>query len=130
MAGYYIHFDPVSDNYFICGGLYNPTKEVIESVREQIMLEPDEFHKAVLACGEDFHLSWDSALKRFPRGYNETDKHNEYYQLKSYKIYKLLTKADVLKKDFLKNALTDLQKCFQLNELLNKCFDYAYDPER
>ena len=48
MTGYYIHFDPINDLYFVCGGLYNPTKEVLASVREQIMLEPDAFHEAVL----------------------------------------------------------------------------------
>ena len=25
MAGYYIHFEPINNLYFVCGGLYNPT---------------------------------------------------------------------------------------------------------
>ena len=94
MTGYYIHFDPINDLYFVCGGLYNPTKEVLASVREQIMLEPDAFHEAVLYCGDDYHLNWDNALKRMPVGFNEADKHSEYYRLKTYEMYKPLTKRE------------------------------------
>lgn len=130
MAGYYIHFEPANDLYFVCGGLYNPEKEVLKSVREQIMLEPDEFHNAVNSCGEDFHLNWDNALKRMPVGYSENDKHSEYYRLKTYEVYKPLTKRDVLAKDFVKNALSYLERCKEFNEMLNKCYDYAYDKDK
>lgn len=130
MAGYYIHFEPAANLYFVCGGLYNPTKEVLQSVREQIMLEPDEFHNAILACGKEFRLNWDNALKRMPVGCNEADKHSEYYRLKSYEIYKSLTEKDVLDKDFIKKSLSYLKKCYEFNEMLNRCFDYAYDKDK
>ena len=125
MAGYYIHFEPANNLYMIAGGLYNPTKEVLQSVREQISLEPEEFHQAVLNCGQDFHLNWDMALKRMPLGYKETDPHSEYYRLKSYELYKTITLKDVLDKDFLPKMLNHLQRCYELNELLNKCVDYV-----
>lgn len=129
MAGYYIHLEPANDLYFLCGGLYNPTKEVLQSVREQISLEPEEFHQAVLACGKDFRLSWDKALKRMPMGYKETDLHSEYYRLRSYEVYHPLSKQEVLAKDFMQNALDRLQRCHRLNELLNRCFDYAREMD-
>lgn len=127
MAGYYIHFEPANDLYFVCGGLYNPTKEVLQSVREHFMLDPDGFHKAVLSCGEDFRLNWDNALKRMPRGYDENDPHSEYYRLKSYEMYKSLTLDDVLAPDLMEKALSYLKRCHQFNELLNNCVDYAND---
>ena len=126
MAGYYIHLEPATDTYFICSGLYNPTKEVLKSVREEIMLEGDNFVATLKGC-EDFHLPWDEALKRIPAGYNESDAHSEYYRLKSYTLMKPVTKRDVLKKDFLQNALADLRRTYEFNELLNKCFDYAME---
>lgn len=129
MAGYYIHFEPISNLYFVCGGLYNPSKEVLQSVREQIMLEPDEFHNALLACGEDFGLNWDNALQRMPRGYNETDKHSEYYRLKSYEVYKPLTREDVLDRDFVAKAVSYLKRCYSFNELLNNCVDFVLNPD-
>ena len=125
MAGYYIHIEPSTDTYMLCGGLYNPTKEVLKSVREQIMLEPDEFHAAVQACGEGFELNWENAQKRFPVGYDVADKHSEYYRLRSYEIYLYLPRKDVLSKDFLSCSLEKLQRCHQLNELLNKCVDFV-----
>lgn len=125
MAGYYIHFEPANDTYFVCGGLYNPDKDVLNSVREGIMLEPDEFHDAVMACGEDFKLNWESALKRMPKGWNENDKHSEYYRLRSFEVYKSYTKSDVLKKGFLNDAVAALKRTHKFNELLNKCYDYA-----
>lgn len=130
MAGYYIHFEPASDLYFVCGGLYNPSKEVLASVREQIMIDPEDFHAKVLSCGDDYHLNWDNALKRMPKGYNEEYPHSKYYLLKSYEVYKPLTRKDVLAKDFLPKALSYLKRCHNFNEMLNKCYDYAYDPER
>ena len=130
MAGYYIHLEPANNLYFICGGLYNPSKEVLQSVREMIMLEPDEFHNAVLECGKDFRLNWENALKRMPVGCSENDKHSEYYRLKSYDIYKPLNVDDVLDKDFIKKATGCLKRCHKYNEMLNCCFDYAFDSEK
>ena len=65
-----------------------------------------------------------------PTGFSETDKHSEYYLLKTYEMYKPLTKRDVLAKDFIKNALSYLKRTYKFNEMLNLCFDYAYAPDK
>lgn len=130
MAGYYLHLEPANNLYFICGGLYNPSKEVVHSIREQIMLDPCSFHDAVLSCGDGFKLNWDNALKRMPYGYKETDRYSQYYRLRSYEIYRNLTLRQVLSKNLIRNAVSALKHCHKFNELLNKCFDYAYDKER
>lgn len=126
MAGYYIHFEPAADTFFLCGGLYNPTKEVLNSVREGFMLEGDDFKRALEEC-PDFQLPWDEALKKMPKGYSEDDAYSKFYRLKSYTLIKPVSKRDVLKKDFLANALDDLRRTQPFNELLNKCFDYAME---
>lgn len=126
MAGYYIHFEPANDLYFICSGLYNPTKEVLRSVREGFMLEGDDFKRALEDC-PDFTLPWDEALKKTPQGYSDEDKYSKFYRLKSYTLMKSVTERDVLRKDFLQTALEDLRRTQPFNELLNKCFDYAQE---
>ena len=126
MAGYYIHLEPVTETFFICGGLYNPAKEVVVSVREDIMLNGREFDEALQRCA-DFELPWDSALKKMPRGYDEKDEYSRYYRLKSYEIYKHVGRREVLDKDFLAHALADLRRTQPFNEILNRCFDFAYD---
>ena len=128
MAGYYIHIEPDTNEYFLAAGLYNPTKEVLKSVREEIMLEGDHFVGTLENC-KDFTLPWDEALKRVPKGYDENYKHSKYYRLKTYTLFKPLTKKQVLSKDFLKDALTDLKRCQEYNETLNRCYDYAYEME-
>lgn len=129
MAGYYIHLEPSTATYYICGGMYNPAKNVLKSVREEIMLEGDSFVKALDDC-KDFQLPWEEALKRMPAGYSESDAHSEYYRLRSYTLSKQLTKQDVLKKDFIKNALTDLRRTHRFNEILNRCYDYAMEENQ
>ena len=126
MAGYYIHLEPVTDTFFICAGLYNPTKEVQASIREEIMLNGKQFDEALQQC-KDFELPWDAALKKMPRGFNEEDEYSRYYRLKSYEIYKTVTKRDVLSKDFLDKALADLRRTHTFNEILNRSFDFAYE---
>lgn len=124
MAGYYIHLEPATDTYFLCAGLYNPEKDVVKSVREEIMCEGDRMMEALSLC-DDFKLPWDQALKRIPAGFSASDKYSDYYRLRSFEVYKPLKKRDVLKKDFLKNALADLRRTYEYNEILNKCYDYA-----
>jgi uncharacterized protein (TIGR02453 family) len=126
MAGYYIHLEPSTDTFFICAGLYNPTKEVITSVRDEISCNPEHFHAVLQECN-DFNLSWDGALKKMPRGFSESDPHSEYYRLKTYEIYKRVTRQQVLEKDFLSMALADLRRTYNYNETLNKCVDYVYE---
>lgn len=127
MAGYYFHVEPLTESYFLASGMYNPTKEVLQSVREQIMLEPEEFERSLRGC-EDFVASWETALKRIPSGYAREDgKASEYLRLRDYSIVKKLTEADMLSSDFMKNALENLKRTLPFNELLNRCHEYAYE---
>ena len=124
MAGYYIHLEPSTDTFFICSGLYNPTKEVVASIREDIMLQGSQFHEALQRCA-DFQPAWDTALRKMPRGFSEEDEFSQYYRLKSYEIYKPVTRREVLSKAFLDHALADLQRTQPYNEILNRAFDFV-----
>ncbi len=126
MAGYYIHLEPSTSTYFICAGLYNPTKEVLASVRDEISCNGHNFHEVVMRC-EGFTLPWQSALKKMPRGFSESDEYSEYYRLRSYEIYKSVTRDQVLSDGFLSAALDELRKTHEYNEILNKCYDYVYE---
>lgn len=129
MAGYYFHIQPGTDTYFICSGLYNPAKEVVQSVREQIMLDPDAWLESLGGC-QDFIHSWQTALKRMPAGCDEEMRCAEYLRLRTYEIIHPLNESDMLSPDFLPRALADLQRTLPYNELLNRCHDYAYDTGR
>ena len=126
MAGYYFHVEPGSSTYFLCAGLYNPTKEVLRSVREQITLDPQSFTAPMEAC-KDFQLSWSQALKRVPNGYDPEAPGSEYLRLRSYDFMKPLTEADMLRPDFMSRALADLSRTQPFNEMLNRCAEYAFE---
>ena len=127
MAGYYIHLEPSTDTFFICAGLYNPTKEVLASIREDIMLSGKAFDDALRQC-PDFQLPWDAALKKMPRGFSEQDPYSQYYRLRSYELYKHVSRREVLSRSFLDHALADLQRTQPFNELLNRAAEYTEEP--
>lgn len=129
MAGYYFHVEPINNTFFLCSGLYNPTKEVLQSVREEITLEPETFHKTLTAC-KGYEPSWNNALRRLPKGYDETTPHSDYLRLRDYAILKPMTEQQMLDKDFVAKAVANLSITQPYNELLNRCFDYAYDGDR
>jgi len=60
-----------------------------------------------------------------PRGFSEEDEFSQYYRLKSYEIYKPVTRREVLSKAFLDHALADLQRTQPYNEILNRAFDFV-----
>ena len=128
MGGYYIHIEPSTDTYFLCGGLYNPDKLTLKSIREEVMLEPDAFHASLQSC-PDFELPWETALKKVPKDYSPQDRHSEYYRLRSFELYKRIDKRAVLSRDFLDSALSDLERTQPFTEVLNRCFDYAHSED-
>ena len=126
-AGYYLHIEPGTDTYFICSGLYNPTKEMIKSVREEIMLSGDKFEAAVQAA-KGFTIDWDGALTRLPLGWSEGP-HSDYYRLKSYLLIKPLKRKYITDDNLARRAARDLKPTLAFCEMLNRCVDYVLDGE-
>lgn len=122
-AGYYLHVEPCDTNMLV-SGLYMPSPAMLKSVREEIMLEGEQFDKAVKAC-KGFELDWSSALKKTPKGFNADDAFADYYRLKDYTVIQTVTKEQVVAPDFLDFALQEFRKTYSLNEILNRCVAYA-----
>lgn len=123
-AGYYIHLQPDEENYFLCAGLYNPPAGVVRSVREEVMTDGAAFDAAVRGCGE-LKLDWDGACKRMPRGWRAEDDFSDYYRLREYNVFKRVGRDYVLDEHFIGNAVGVLRHARPLNDILNRCVDYA-----
>ena len=123
-AGYYIHLQPDEENYFLCAGLYNPPAGVVRSVREEVMTDGAAFDAAVRGCGE-LKLDWDGACKRMPRGSRTEDDFSDYYRLREYNVFKRVDRDYVLDEHFIENAVGMLRHARPLNDILNRCVDYA-----
>ena len=126
-AGYYLHIEPATDTFFICSGLYNPTKEMIKSVREEIMLSGDKFQASIDAA-KGFSIDWDGSLTRLPLGWSEGP-YSDYYRLKSYLLMKPLKRSYITAPDLARRAACDLKPTAGFCEMLNRCVDLVLDGE-
>lgn len=123
-AGYYIHIQPDENLYMLCSGLYCPSKNIITSVRDEIMTNGEAFDMALKVC-PDFQLDWSNAMKRIPIGYSANDKYADYYKLKDYIIVKKVDVDYVINTDFYDNVIGDFKRTLNFNEILNCCVDFA-----
>lgn len=123
-AGYYLHLQPHTEEYFLCAGLYNPTPAVLHSIRDDVAGGGGEALRQALALAPDFALPWDKALRRIPKGYAPADDFSEFYRLRSFELMKPLTLSEVRSAGFLQNSLKALSRTHAFNELLNRAVDY------
>lgn len=121
-AGYYLHIEPIEDTFLLCSGLYNPTPAVQKRIREEFAHHSAPLIEALQECS-DFHLPWDTAYKKIPRGFSATDTNADYYRLRSYELYKKISVEDFLRPDFVEWATAQLKRTYRFNEILNRCVD-------
>lgn len=127
-AGYYLHLQPDENLYFICAGLYNPTPEVLHSIRDEVAGGGGQAIREALDEAPDFWLPWDKALQRIPKGWNPTDDYAEFYRLRSFEFCKELSEEDVRAVRFVDHCVRDLKKTYAFNEILNRCVDFIEEP--
>ena len=126
-AGYYLHIEPATGTYFLCSGLYNPTKEMMKSIREEIMLSGEKLDSAIKAA-KGFEIDWDGALTRLPLGWQEGP-YSDSYRLKSYLLMKPLKRKYITDPGLARRAARDLKPTSAFCELLNRCVDYVLEGE-
>lgn len=122
-AGYYLHIEPKSENMLV-SGLYMPSPQALKSVREEIMCNGAEFDNAIKAC-KGFELDWSNALKRTPQGWNSVDAFSEYYKLRDFDVVQIISKEQIFDAHFLDFVLSEFEKTYQLNVILNRCVSFA-----
>lgn len=122
-AGYYLHIEPKSENMLV-SGLYMPSPQALKSVREEIMCNGAEFDNAIKAC-KGFELDWSNALKRTPQGWNSADAFSEYYKLRDFDVVQIISKEQIFDAHFLDFVLSEFEKTYQLNVILNRCVSFA-----
>ncbi len=103
--GYYIHLEPGSS--FLAGGIYMPEPPALSAIRQEIDYDLKGFN-AVLA-DKKFKktfggLTGEDALKRAPKGYEETNPAIEHLKNRHFIVLKDLSDNDVLSKTFVKNT--------------------------
>lgn len=86
---YYIHIEPGKS--FVAVGYWQPKKQHLEAIRQEIDYNFEEFENTLLSNGWDLEdLSKEDKLKRPPAGYTIDNPAIEVLKLKSFIIFKAL----------------------------------------
>lgn len=127
-AGYYFHVEPPSANYIgrsmMSAGTYRPDPKSQKSIREEIMLNGDQFDKSVKTAN-GFTLDFSDSLKKMPKGFEECDQYAKYLKLKDYFLYQNMNEGFLYDDNLLDNVLTEFRKTQAFNFILNRAIDYA-----
>jgi len=120
-SGYYIHIDP--KEIFLAGGSYQPSPELLASVRQEIDYNYDEFkgiveHKNVVKL---FGALGGDKLSRPPKGYTDDNPAISYLKHKSFILVKNMNTKELFAKGFEKEAIRVFAEMRPLNDFLNRC---------
>lgn len=118
-AGYYIHIEP--QNSFYAGGLYCPQPKVLQSIRNNIYENANEFKQIINQ--KDFKNTfgelWGEKLKRGPKGFPNDFIDIDLLKYKSYVSLLQLNDDAVLSKKYPEILLNGLKKSYPLNRYFN-----------
>jgi uncharacterized protein (TIGR02453 family) len=125
LAGYYLHLEP--GNSFAGGGLYMPEAPVLARTREAIETGFDEWDAIVtapelLAAFPDGVLP-SGALKRAPKGYDETSPAIEWLRYKGYYTQRFFEDGEVLDERFVEQLGNCCRAVMPMVAFLNKAIE-------
>ena len=108
-GGYYVHISP--QETFIGGGFFDPNKEDLLRIRQEISLNADEFtqvmnHKDIITQFDG--KLWGDELKTAPKDFDKDDPMVHYLRKKQFLLKRDYTSNDVFAKDFEKNVTAGL----------------------
>ncbi|MEO9872550.1 DUF2461 domain-containing protein [Ekhidna sp.] len=122
--GFYLHL--MSGNSFVGGGVYQPSSEMLQKVRQEI----DYNGKDLLAIIEnkDFQKIYsepygEDRLKTAPKGYPKDHEHIELLQLKHYVFMRNATDKEVTSNDFVNKIVESFQALHPFNQFLSRALD-------
>lgn len=123
LAGYYIHFEGEDAKYFggnsLYTGLYNPDKETLKSIREDISYDGLSFEKAIEKA-KNFRLDTSNSLKKMPKGF-DTEHPQEYLlRLKEYNLIQRIPDKLLYDNHLIEWTLEEFKSSYEFNALLNK----------
>ena len=134
--GYYFHMEPPEGSYFggnmLFAGLYNPTPQIIASVRDEISVNGDALVEA-LNKAKGFVLQFSKARKRVPVEYEKVADEGWRNLIRLREI----TMLSNMSEEFLfapgslaKRVSQRLRYCLDLNKFLYRCVDYALEGNK
>lgn len=120
LAGYYFQIEP-DGNSFLAGGMYMPSAEHLQLVRQEIDYNTDDFKKIIhhTAFKKHFGELWGEKLKTAPRNYPKDHPNIELLKHKHFVVVHNLKDEQLFSKNFLKHSINILKEIKPLNDFLN-----------
>lgn len=119
---YYLHIEP--DNSFIAVGYWQPKKEHLEAIRQEIDYNLSAFENVLEVGGWEVEdLSKEDKLQRPPAGYTIDNPAIELLKLKSFIIHKPLSDKDITHAFALENIVETFKKTLPFKEFLHQSID-------
>lgn len=120
-AGYYVHIEP--GKAFAAAGCWWPEAKQLAQIRQEIDYNFDDFKKII--SNKKFKqvftegIDKKDTLQRAPKSYEEENPAIEFIKLKSFVVYRKLTDAELMSKDFVKTISGIFSAAKPLVDFLN-----------
>ena len=122
LAGYYFHLQPDNEDYLdgclISAGMYDPSKDMLKTLRDEIMFDGKRFVEA-LSKAKNFVFFESSKMARVPLGYPKGHPYAELLKLRNFAIAQPISKKRLQSNDLVKWALDEFHTAYDFNSLLN-----------
>lgn len=122
--GYYMHIMP--SNNFIGGGIYQPSPETLQKVRQEIDYNGNEIRQIIEK--KEFVKIYpkpfdEDKLKTAPRGYPKDHENLDLLQLKHYVFMRSVTDDELLSDNFIKKVVESFTALYPFNQFLQRAIE-------
>lgn len=122
--GYYMHIMP--SNNFIGGGIYQPSPETLQKVRQEIDYNGNEIRQIIEK--KEFVKIYpkpfdEDKLKTAPRGYPKDHENLDLLQLKHYVFMRSVTDDELLSDNFIEKVVESFTALYPFNQFLQRAIE-------
>jgi len=125
-AFYYLHIEP--ENCFVGGGIYNPTKEPLDKIRQAIDCSFNQWKK--ITKNKQFKEHFPSGihssgiLKKIPRGFDEDSPAKEYLKMKGFYSMEKLMDEELMSSEIFGRIINYFKTAKPLIDFLNQAIEH------
>ncbi|MBO5811045.1 MAG: DUF2461 domain-containing protein [Bacteroidales bacterium] len=128
LAGYYLHFEGEDAEYLGCNGLFtglwNPDKNALKNIREDICYDGAAFEKAIEKA-KNFTLDTSCSLAKTPKDFPKDSPYDYLLRLKQYNLVQTLPEGMLYSDNLIEWALEEFKTSLEFNQLLNRAVMFS-----
>lgn len=128
LAGYYLHFEAEGAEYLglngLYTGMYNPDKESLKSIREDICYDGASFEDAIKKA-KNFTLDTSCSLSKTPKDFPKNTPYDYLLRLKQYNLIQAMPKEMLFSRHMIEWVLEEFKTSLDFNTLLNRAALFA-----